>query len=612
MSGEIIFVFALIGVTAALMASNRVRFDIVALLVVLSLMLSGVLSVGEALSGFGNPVVIMLAGLLVVGEMLDRTGVAGSMGDAILKKGGNSETRLLIVIMASAAMLGAVMSSTAVVAIFIPIVLRVAAETGLNVSRLLMPLSFAALISGMLTLIATAPNLVVNEELKEAGYEGFGFFSFTPIGLTVLVVAIAYILLIGRKLLPEDVQESTGQKGGRSILELWEDFRTDEICEPVKINSDSPLAGQTIMEAALESRYGVRILGITRQTKGGENRTASPQPYTRLKAGDRLLIISQPSDHERLLAEQILSSHTPSKQDHQRMHWELGAVAVLVHPESGLMGKSLRDAGFRSRYRLQVVGIRRDRKPMADYADLKLAAGDSLLVVGSWSCIQSLQSLHHDFVVLEMPTEYKEVVPAYRRKPVALIILAVMVLLTIFDVVPIVAAVMMAAMAAVFTRCLTMEDSYRAIHWSSLILVAGMLPLADALQQTGGTKIIVDALMYAVGDSSPSLMLSVLFFLTAILSMFLSNTASAVLVAPIAIFTAESLGVSPYPFAIAVLIAASAAFMTPVSSPVVTLVVEPGRYGFMSFVKVGVPLMLLTWLLTLLLTPLIFPFEVTT
>jgi di/tricarboxylate transporter len=199
--------------------------------------------------------------------------------------------------------------------------------------------------------------------------------------------------------------------------------------------------------------------------------------------------------------------------------------------------------------------------------------------------------------------------PAYRRKPVALVILAVMVLLTVFDVVPIVAAVMMAAMAAVFTRCLTMEDSYRAIHWSSLVLVAGMLPLADALQKTGGTRIIVDALMYGVGDSSPSLMLTVIFFLTAALGMFLSNTAAAVLVAPIAIIAAESLGVSPYPFAIAVLIAASAAFMTPVSTPVVTLVVEPGRYGFMDFVKVGVPLTLLTWVVTLLLAPLLFPFE---
>lgn len=610
MSGETLFVFTLIGVTAALMASNKVRFDIISLLVVLSLMLSDVLSVGEALSGFGNPVVILVAGLLVVGEMLDRTGVASAIGNAILKKGGGSETRLLVMIMIGAAMLGAVMSSTAIVAIFIPIVLRIAAETRLNVSRLLMPMSFAALVSGMLTLIATTPNLVVNEELKEAGYGGFGFFSFTPIGLAVLVVAIVYILFIGRKFLNGSIQNLAAQKGGRSIQKLWQDFRINEIWEPVNISPGSPLVGQTITEAGLDTRYGVRILGITRKTRTGEERTASPQPYTILKAGDRLLVISQPGDHERLLAEQILSPHTPSKRDHQRMHWELGAVAVLIHPESGLIGKSLREAGFRSRYKLHVVGVRHDRRPVADYTDIKLAAGDSLLVVGSWSNIQRLQTLHHEFVVLEMPAEYKEVVPAYRRKPVALVILAAMVLLTIFDVVPIVAAVMMAAMAAIFTRCLTMEDSYRAIHWSSLVLVAGMLPLADALQKTGGTRIIVDALMYAVGNSSPSLMLTAIFFLTAALGMFLSNIAAAVLVAPIAIIAAESLGISPYPFAIAVLIAASAAFMTPVSTPVVTLVVEPGRYGFMDFVKVGVPLTLLTWIVTLLLAPLLFPFQV--
>jgi di/tricarboxylate transporter len=246
---------------------------------------------------------------------------------------------------------------------------------------------------------------------------------------------------------------------------------------------------------------------------------------------------------------------------------------------------------------------------MIDYVDTKLAAGDSLLVAGDWSQIQLLQSQHHEFVVLEMPSEQTEVIPAYRRKPLALVILAAMVLLTVFEIVPMVAAVIMAAMAAVFTRCLSMEDSYRAIHWSSLVLVAGMLPLADALEKTGGTKLIVDALMYSVGDSGPSMMLTVIFFLTAVLGMFLSNTASAVLVAPIAIIAAETLGLSPYPFALAVLIAASAAFMTPVSTPVVTLVVEPGRYGFMNFIKVGVPLMFLTWLVTLLLAPILFPFE---
>ena len=609
MSGETVFVFALIGVAAALMASNRVRFDIVALLVVLALMLSGVLSVGEALSGFGNPVVILVAGLLVVGEMLDRTGVAAAMGDWILKIGGTNETRLLIVIMVAAATLGAVMSSTAVVAIFIPIILRVGAETNLNVSKMLMPMSYAALISGMLTLVATTPNLVVHEELQNAGFEGLGFFSFAPVGLAVLVVAVAYILLVGRRLLPGEIQESAGDKSGRSILELWESFRVDRRYESVRISPDSPFVGSTIAETKLESRYYVRVLGIMRVRSGGEERIASPAPNMELQAGDTLLIVGQPADNERLMAEQALTPIPASKRNEQRWLWELGGVAVLVHPESGLLGKSLREVEFRKRYGVHVFGLRRHREPIADYKDVKLAASDSLLVVGPWSQIQQLQSRHHDFVVLEMPKEYTEVVPAYRRMPVALIILAAMVLLSVFEVVPLVAAVLMAVMAAVFTRCLTMEDSYRAIHWSSLVLVAGMLPLADALKKTGGTDIIVDALMYGVGDSSPALMLTAIFFLTAGLGMFLSNTASAVLVVPIAIIAADALGVSPYPFAVAVLIAASAAFVTPVSTPVVTLVVEPGRYGFMDFVKVGVPLLLLTYVVTLLVAPLVFPFN---
>jgi di/tricarboxylate transporter len=609
MSNETIFVFGLIVVAAALMASNRIRFDIVALLVVLALMLSGVLTVGEALAGFGSPVVILVAGLLVVGEMLDRTGVASAIGDWVLKKGGSNETRLLIVIMATASMLGAVMSSTAVVAIFIPIVLRVAAETNLNASRMLMPVSYAALISGMLTLIATTPNLVVHEELKYAGYEGFGFFSFTLVGLAVLVVAIVYILLVGRRLLPGEVQESIDEKGGRSIEELWEDFRVDRRYESVRINSDSPLAGKSIAETELESRYSVRVLGIMRQTSSGEERIASPTPDTDLLVDDTLLIVGLPSDNERLTAENALTPYAPSKRHRQRWLWELGGVAVLIHPESRFIGKSLRELEYRTRYGLHVFGVRRNRKPLTDYKDVKLAASDSLLVVGPWPRIQQLGSQHHDFVVLEMPTELANVVPAYRRMPVSLVILAAMVLLSIFDVVPLVAAVIMAAMAAVFTRCLTMEDSYRAIHWSSLVVVAGMLPLADALEKTGGTDLIVGALLDGVGDGGPRLMLTVIFFLTAALGLFLSNTASAVLVAPIAIVAAKALGVSPYPFAVAVLIAASAAFVTPVSTPVVTLVVEPGRYEFMQFVKVGIPLLLLTYAVTFVVAPLIFPFD---
>lgn len=605
MSADAIFVFVLIAVAAALMASNRVRFDVVALLVVLALMLSGILSVGEALSGFGNSVVIMVAGLLVIGEMLDRTGVARAVGDLILKQGGSDETKLLIAIMVGAALLGAVMSSTAVVAIFIPIVLRIAAETRLNASRLLMPMSYAALISGMLTLIATAPNLVVNEELKNAGFEGFGFFSFTLVGLAVLMVAIAYILLIGRRLLPADIRAATGEKKGRSIFDIWDDFRLEQAHESFTINADSPLAGMTLAESQIEHRYQARIVGVLR---AGDKRLAAPSIDVELHAGDKLLVVGLDNDRKQLSEEQGLTPYPASERHRQRWLLELGGATVLIHPDSGLIGKSLREAAFFSHYDVQVLGLRRAQEAHTEFEDIELAAGDSLFVVGSWTSINNLQSLHHDFVVLNVPAERADVVPAYRRMPVGLAILAGMVLLTVFDVVPLVAAVIIAVLAAVATRCLTMDDAYRSIHWSSLVLIAGMLPLADALEKTGGTELVVNALMSTFGNSTPLTMLTVLFFLTAGLSLVLSNTASAVLVAPIAIYAAEALGVSPYPFAIAVLIAASAAFSTPVSTPVVTLVVEPGGYGFMSFVKVGVPLLLLTYVATAIVAPLLFPF----
>ena len=608
MSGDTAFVFLLIVAAAVAMASNRIRFDIVALLVVVALMLSGVLSVSESLAGFGSPVVILVGGLLIIGEMLDRTGVAASIGDMILKHGGSNELRLLIVIMASAAILGSIMSSTAVVAIFIPIILRVAAETGLNASRFLMPMSYAALISGMLTLIATTPNLVVSEELKVAGYTEFGFFSFTLVGLAVLVVAILYMLTLGRRLIPDAAPQASAAHAGRSLQELWDDYRVDRIHQPFEIMAESSLAGKTIGEMVLESPYEVRVIGVLRQRGGAEERMVMPDAQLVFQSGDVVLAVGSPADLGQFAQTQSLRAQDPTQRNRQHWLWEMGAASLLIHPESTLIGKSLREAEFRSRYGVHVLGMRRRGEAMADYEKAQLAASDSLLVVGSWSSIRQLQARHHDYVVMEIPNEQETVVPAYKRMPASLLILTGMVTLSIFNLVPLVAAVLIAVLAAVATRCLTMEDAYRSIHWSSLVLVAGMLPLADALEKTGGTTIVVNALMYSAGDAGPRFMLTILFFLTAGLGLFLSNTASAVLVAPIAIIAAETQGGSPYPFAVAVLIAASAAFVTPVSTPVVTLVVEPGRYRFIDFVKVGTPLLLLAYGATLVVAPLIFPF----
>lgn len=608
MTAATIFVFVLIGVAGALMASNRVRFDVVSLLVVLALILSGVLSVNEAVSGFGSPVIALVAGLFVVGEMLSRTGVARLVGDWVLKHGKGSEARILILIMGGAALLGSVMSSTAIVALFIPVVLRIAAETKLNASRMLIPLSYASLISGMLTLIGTTPNIVVNEQLKIAGFAGFGFFSFSPVGIAVLIVAIAYALLVGRRLLGEKEGEQSTRKRRRSLYELWNEHSPGSTYRKLRVEAGSALEGLTIGETEIEKNYRVRVVGVLRHTITGEERIVSPSPNIELAADTMLLVLGKHADVNRLIREKPFAVIPPDKSDRQHWLWDISGAAILIHPESQLLEKSLRECEFRSNYGVHVLGVRRNFRALIDFEDVPLHSADSLFVVGSWNQIQQLGQKTHDFVVTEFPAEHTDFVRSYKRMSTALIIIAAMVGLTLFEVVPLVAAVMMASLAAIFTRCLTMEDAYRSVHLSSLVLIAGMLPLASALDKTGGTRIIVDSLMAAFGHSGPYVLMTVMFFLTASIGLVLSNTASAVLVSPIAIHAAMSLGVSPYPFAVAVLIAASSSFSTPVATPVVSLVVEPGRYEFMDFMKVGLPLLLLTYVTTLILAPLVFPF----
>lgn len=601
------FVLGLIILSALLMASNRVRYDTIALGVVLALMLSGILSVQESLSGFSNSVVILIAGLLVVGEMLDRTGVARLVGDWILVKGGATEPRLLMLIMLCAAVLGAFMSSTAVVAIFIPILLRIAKTTGISGSKLLMPMSYAALISGMLTLIATPANIVVSGDLKNHGYEPLGFFSFTAMGVIVLTGSILYMVYVGRHWL-KNHNNNTPVNDSRSLLEVWQDFRCEREIKSLRISQHSALANVSIRDAKLGTLYQCRILGIGRPSHNETEQIVAPPPDFILRSGDILILVGNPNKIAQAIGEQNLTEHIPSARDQKRWAWEMGAISLLVHPNSKLIGQSIKEKQFRTVHGLDVVGLRRSHQSQSEFEDVKLESGDSLFVVGPWKKLSQLKQQNHDFILLEMPKDIDEVVPAHNRLPVSLMILAAMIGISLFDVMPLVAAVLIAAMAAVGTRCLSAEEAYRSIHWSNIVLVAGMLPLADALEKTGGSEMIVSNLTALLGHAGPEAMFSFLFFLTAIMTLVLSNTTSAVLVGPIAIAAAESMGVSPYPFAIAVLFAASSGFISPVASPVVTLVVEPGGYRFMDFMKLGLPILLLVYATVLLLTPLLFPY----
>jgi len=608
MSSDAAIVFGILGVAGVFFASGRVRLDVTALLVVLALMLSGVLTPREALSGFGDPVVILVAGLLVVGEMLSRTGVAFAMGRWLLRAGGESEVRLLVLLMLAAGLLGSVMSSTAVVAVFIPIAITISAKTDLNPPHLLMPLSFAALASGLLTLIATTPNLVVSGYLADKGLEPFGFFSFTPIGLALLLVTVVYMCVAGRHLLPGD-EVAPAKSGARTIEDLWADFGLEGRDHRLRVTDRSPMVGQTLAETRIGTRFRARVLAIERpRRRGGRDFLPFPGADAEIHEGDVLCMVAEPEDAQGLAAEDGLTALAVGDDVHELWNRELGMAVVLVHPESRLVGHALRDTEFRSTHALHALGLRRRGSIVPAFVDEPLEPGDAILVLGSWLAIERLRGDTHDFVVLKLPLELDEVSPAPQLAPVALGILVGMVLLAAFDVVPVVAAVLMAALAAVFTRCLSMEDAYRAIHWSSLVLIAGMLPVADALEATGGVDLVVEALVAGLGDAGPYKMMTAIFALTAGLGLVLSNTATAVLVVPVAVRAADVIGVSPYPLAMTVAIAASAAFVTPFSTPVVTLVVAPGGYSFGDFVKVGLPLLVLTWVTTLLVTPVFFPF----
>ena len=599
------FVFGVLGVAVVLFASGRVRLDVVALLVLLALMLGDIVSVPEALAGFSESVVIMIAGLFVVGQALVTTGVAFAVGEWLMRVGGTSETRLVLLLMLAVGLAGAFISSTGIVAIFIPIALTIAARTGIARSRLMMPLSCAALTSGMMTLIATAPNLIAADALEYSGFEPFGFFEFTPIGLSVLAVSTIFMLLFGRRLLPATADEDA--QDGLSMHQLAKTFGLSGKQRRYRLSPASPLIGQTVAELQLRSRHGITLISVERQA-GRRIEVVPGLPRTKFQADDVIYILADPQKVDEFAASQDLAVLPGKIENVTDVIRELGIAKVMLAQNSDLLGMTLKEAAFQTRHQVEVLGVLHDRKPLeGDLSSHTLHFGDVLLVSGKWQVIRNLQADSKDFIVLSLPLEIEDVAPARRQAPWALLILGLMVGVMTLQLLPNVAAVLLAALAMIATRCLSINEAYKSINWPSLVLIAGMLPLAIALKQTGGTDLMVDGLVGSIGDFGPYVMMAGLFVLTAVLGLFVSNTATAVMLAPIAIGVALDMGVAPAPYVMTVAVAASAAFMTPVSSPVNTLVVEPGGYRFIDFVKVGVPITILTGIVSMILIPILFP-----
>ena len=610
MNGELIWVLSLLAIAVVLFATGKVRMDAIALMVIVAFVLSGTLTLNEAFSGFSDPNVILIAALFIIGDGLVRTGVATKMGAWLVSVAGNSETKMLIYLMLTVAGLGAFMSSTGVVAIFIPVVLSVSARMNTSPSRLMMPLSFAGLISGMMTLVATPPNLVVNSELLREGLHGFSFFSVTPIGLVVLILGIVYMLAV-RFMLKTDNGDSARDGRKRSTFrDLIREYHLTGRARRLAIRPGSPMIGQRLDDLKLRERYCANVIGVERWRRF-RRVIVNVNGVSEFRARDVLLIDMSASDVDlrQFCGEQMLEPMVLRGEYFADQALDVGMAEVALIPDSEMMGKTVREIAFRTRFGLNIVGMKRDGKAMdGSVVDEPLQLGDILLVVGNWRQIALLAKRGRDFVVLNMPVEVDDASPAHSQAPHAIFCLVLMVALMLTDEIPNPIAAIIACLLMGKFRCINAESAYKAIHWPSIILIVGMMPFALALQKTGGVDLVVKGLMDVAGGEGPYLMLGCLFMMCAAIGLFISNTATAVLMAPIALAAAKSMGVSPYPFAMVVAMAASAAFMTPVSSPVNTLVLGPGKYSFSDFVKIGVPFTVLVMVVCVLLIPVLFPF----
>jgi di/tricarboxylate transporter len=608
MNINLALVLLLLAAAIVMFMANRPRMDAVALLMIVIMPFTSVITINEALAGFSDPSIVLIAGLFVIGEGLVRTGVARRLGDWLNATAGNSETGMLVLLMLAVSGLGAFMSSTAVVAIFIPVVLRICQNTGAAPSQLMMPLSFAALISGMLTLVATAPNLVVNAELIRQGAAGFGFFSFTPFGLTFLVLGITY-MLFARRLLPISAKSADNERRQSNLLDWVTQYGLADRAYRVRVLPDSPLVGKRLGELTLRAS-GVNMLAIELPGRFATE-VIRPTARTILASGQILLldVIAPDTETDRMLRDYKIEKLPLGDGGYfiDRSQ-EIGMVEVIVPAESRLIGKSILQARVRSEMGLTVLGLRHGRKVVGHgLLDETLIVGDTLLLIGFWSDIRKLRSEFSDLVLLNLPVEHNEILPAANLAPQALAVLALTVGMMVSGVVPNVHAVLMGCLLMGLLGCVDFNSAYGSINWKSLVLIVGMLPFSLALQRTGGVNLAADAVTALAGEASPHILLGVLFVITAALGLFISNTATAVLMAPVALAVAKDIGASPYPFAMIIAIAASAAFMTPVSSPVNTLVVGPGNYGFGDFVKIGVPFTVIVMVAALVLVPWLLP-----
>lgn len=621
MNGQMIITLGVLAASTIFFVSGRVRADLVALGALLVLMLSGVLTPAEGLAGFSNTVVIMMIGLFVVGQGIVQTGLAKMVSRRLLEWAGTQETNLFLMIMLVTTAVGAFVSNTGTVAMLLPIVVSLAAGADIHPGRLLMPMAFASSIGGMMTLIGTPPNLVINDTLVAAGFARLSFFSFTPVGIVCFVVGTAALLAL-RMFLPQQERAKQKKDGAASPGELARKYQLAQNLYRVQVTGESPLCGRSLAELDISGRYDVGVLEIRRKLsmKNQFFKTINQEiagPQTVIQPGDIMYVNGSFAQVDMFCREcglRLLEGKDQEKQtasgEPDYVTRDVGIAEVLLTPHSRLIGKPVRHSRFREKYRLNILAIRRNNKNMLhNLKNVQLRFGDALLVQGAWDDIALLAQDQEDVVVIGQPREEASKVTMDAKAPVAAGVLLLMVLLLVTEWVPAVAAIMIAALLMVILGCVRgMEEAYKSINWQSVVLIGAMLPLSTAVEKTGAAGLMAGALVQSLGQFGPIALLAGIYGTTSVLTLFISNTACAVLLAPVALSAAVQLGVSPYPFLFAVAVAASMCFATPFSTPPNALVMAAGRYTFGHYLKVGLPLQAAMAVVMVLVLPLLFPF----
>lgn len=589
----------ILALSAILFVSGKMRSDLVAVCSALALVLTGVLTPEEALAGFSSPIVIMMTGLFVVGGGIFSTGLAKRIGTGILGLAGTSETRLFILLVLTTAVVGAFVSNTGTVALMLPIVVSMARGAGLSPSRFLMPLAFAGSMGGMLTLIGTPPNLIVRDALVGAGYAPLGFFSFTPIGIVCIVVGTVLLLPLSRRFLKGRIA-SASTRSGKSLQQLTEEYKLAQDLHCLQISENSSMVGHTLKELDVRRHYGITILEVRRSSLQGRALRKLEQfamGNERLIVGDVLYATGTIEQIDHFASELQLSEVETSRNEGGGTlnFYDVGMAEILVLPASTLVGQTVEQTGFRSTYGLNVLGIRRHTTYLLDdLKDQRIHASDIVLVQGRWSNITKLNGRDgQEWVILGQPLEQAAKVTLDYKAPLAALIMVLMVVLMAFDFIPIapVTAVMLAAVAMIFTGCLrSVEAALKTINWESIILFGAMLPMSTALEKTGLSQLISQSLVDVVGGHGGMLLIACVYVATSLMTFFISNTVTAVLMAPIALQAAQAEGLNAVPVLLAVTVAASMCFASPFSTPPNALVMSAGGYKPIDYIKVGLPL----------------------